>query len=130
MWAQQTHRGIQLLHSHLGGGGPSKCRHMGTGGRGGLMSMQKFAYKFLKGLSRPSKKKGIQKWAGIVVKSEKRSGAVRKDYDWIKGRAAKFHKSSTTFWAKAVSQSKNKQKSAAITHSVDITDLGLPQYYF
>ena len=61
--------------------GPSKCRHMGTGGRGGLMSMQKFPYKFLKGLSRPSKKKGIQKWAGIVVKSEKRSGAVRKDYD-------------------------------------------------
>ena len=74
-------QGIQLLHSHLGGRGPSKCRHMGTGRRGRLMSMQKFPYKFLKGLSRPSKKKGIQKWAGIVVKSEKRSGAVRKHYD-------------------------------------------------
>ena len=26
------------------------------------------------------KERGIQKWAGIVVKSRKRSGAVQKDY--------------------------------------------------
>ena len=36
----------------------------------------------------------MQKWAGIVVKTGKRSGAVRKDYHRIKGTAAKFHKSS------------------------------------
>ena len=33
----------------------------------------------IKGLPNASIKK-LQKWAGIVVKTEKRSGAVRKDY--------------------------------------------------
>ena len=50
-------------------------------------------------------------------KVEIRSGTVRKDYHSIKRRAAKFHKSSITFWVKAVSQPKNKQKSAVITVS-------------
>ena len=39
----------------------------------------------------------------------------------LKGRAAKFHKFSVTFWARVVSQPKNK--SAAVTESMDITDL-------
>ena len=67
------------------------------------------------------KEKGIQKWVGIVVKSVKRSGAVQKYYHWIKGRAAKFHKSSITFWDKAVLQPKNEQKSTAVTQSVGVS---------
>ena len=39
------------------------------------------------------------------------------------GKAAKFQKSSITFLEKAVSQPENKQKSAAITQLVGITDL-------
>ena len=41
----------------------------------------------------------------------------------LKGRAAKFHKHSITFWVKAVSQPKNKPKSAAATQSLDVTNL-------
>ena len=41
----------------------------------------------------------------------------------LKGRATRFHKLSITFWAKAALQPKNKQKSAAATQSMDITDL-------
>ena len=33
----------------------------------------------------------------------------------LKGRVTKFHKSSITFWVKAVLQAKPKQKSAAVT---------------
>ena len=40
----------------------------------------------------------------------------------LKGRVAKFHKPSITLWAKAVSQHKNKRKSAATTQSIDITN--------
>ena len=39
----------------------------------------------------------------------------------LKGRAAKFHKSSITLWEKAVSQPKNKRKSAGATQSMNIT---------
>ena len=68
------------------------------------------------------KERRIQKWAEILVKSRKRSGAAQKAIIWIKGTAAKFHKSSITYLAKAVLQPKNKQQSAAITQSVGITD--------
>ena len=85
------------------------------------MSVQKFALNFSKVYLDFQKEKGIQKWVGIVVKSVKRSEAMRKYYHWIKRRAAKFHKSSIKFWDKAVSQPKNKQKSAAVTQSVDVS---------
>ena len=45
-----------------------------------LVSKTTLAYKSLKSLSRPSKKKGIQKWAGIVVESGKWSEAAEKDF--------------------------------------------------
>ena len=38
-------------------------------------------------------------------------------------RAAKFHKSSVTFWAKANLQPKNKKKSLVATESMGIADL-------
>ena len=41
----------------------------------------------------------------------------------LKGRAAKFHKSSVTFWAKASLQPKNEQNAAATTESMEINDL-------
>ena len=41
----------------------------------------------------------------------------------LKDRAARFHKSSIAFRGKAVLQWKNKQKSAAVTQSVNTTDL-------
>ena len=40
----------------------------------------------------------------------------------LKGRAAKFHKSIITFWAKAKLQQKNKQESAGTIQSMDISD--------
>ena len=63
-------------------------------------------------LPRPTKREAIQKKAGIMVKSEKRLGAIRKE---LKERAVKFHKSSEKFWEKANLQSKNTQKCAAAT---------------
>ena len=75
------------------------------------------------------KEKGIQKWEGIAVKYEKMSGTVWEDYHLTKReRAAKFYKSSITFWAKVVSQPKNIQKSAATTQSLGIIQT-LPQCY-
>ena len=41
----------------------------------------------------------------------------------LKVKARKFNKSSITFWAKAVWQSKTKQMSAAVTQLMDITKL-------
>ena len=69
------------------------------------------------------KERGIQKWAEIVVeKVEKDQEQHKKTIIWIKGTAVKFHKSSVTYWAKAVLQPKNKQQFAAITQSVGIAD--------
>ena len=52
-----------------------------------------------------------------MVKSEE-----QKQYEKIivelKGRAAKFHKSNITFWAKANLQLKNKQNSVLVTQSI------------
>lgn len=45
-----------------------------------------------------------------VVKSEKRSGAVRRDTIELKWRVEKFHVYSITFWAKAVLQPKKTPK--------------------
>ena len=59
----------------------------------------------------------------IVVKRKKDQKQYEKTIIELKGRAAKFHKSSLTFLAKAVSQPKKKQKSAAVTKSMDITDV-------
>lgn len=36
----------------------------------------------------------------------------------LKGRAVKFRKSNTTFWAKANLQLKNKENSALVTQSI------------
>ena len=85
---------------------------MRTGERGSYQCEQ--LPEFLKYLfiQTQTKKKRIQKWIGIVVKSIKILGTVRKTIIGLKGRAAKFHKSSITFWVKAVLQPKNKQKSA------------------
>ena len=41
----------------------------------------------------------------------------------LKGRGATSHKSSKTFWEIAALQPKNRQKSAALTLSMEITDL-------
>ena len=91
---------------------------------GGLCHFKRAPTNVWKAYPDLQKEKGIQKWARIVVKGEKRSGTVRKDIE-LKGRAAKFHKSSLTFWAKTFLQPRNKQKSAAVTHSMDITDFGI-----
>ena len=89
------------------------------------MSMQMFAYKFLKGLSRPSKRKKEYRYGQeLQLKVKKHQEQNEKTIIELKGRAAKFHKSSLTFWAKAVSQPRNKQKPAAVTNSVDTTNLG------
>ena len=58
----------------------------------------------------------------LWLKVEKDEEQHEKTIIWIKGRPVKFHKSSITFWAKAVLQPQNKQQSVAITQSVGITD--------
>ena len=57
------------------------------------------------------------------LKVEKDQEQYKKTIIELKGRAAKFFKSSTICWAKALSEPKNKQKSAAVTQSMDVTDL-------
>ena len=113
--------GIQLIRSQ-GGGGPSTA-NVCEPGEEGSCQCERSPINFRNAYPNLQKEKGIQKWAGIVVKSGKRSGAVRKVYLLIKRRAAKLHKSSITFWSKAVSHPKNKQMAAAVTQSVDIADL-------
>ena len=107
--------GIQLLRLHLGGGqGASIYNNMQIGKGRGLCQCERSPINYWKAYSDLQKERGIQKWAGIVVKSRKRSGAAQKTIIWIKGRAVKFHKSSITYSLKAVLQPK-KQQSAAIT---------------
>ena len=60
---------------------------------------------------------------------EKDQDQYKKTIIELKGRAAKFHKFSIAFWAKTVLLAKNKQKSATVTESVDITNLEI-KYYF
>ena len=68
------------------GRGSIKMRTYANWGIGGLKSVGRFAYKFLKGLSRTSKKKRKkEKREGRIVhelwlKKERRSGAIRKGY--------------------------------------------------
>ena len=80
----------QLIRSPLGGGGgPSKRKRMRTGERGSCQCEQLpefLKYLFIQTLT---KKKRIQKWIGIVVKSIKILGTVRKDYHWIKRESCK-----------------------------------------
>ena len=59
----------------------------------------------------------------MVKKGKKIRGSTKKTIIYIKGAAAKFHKSSITFWVKAFSQPKYKQKLAAITQLMGVTDL-------
>ena len=68
------------------------------------------------------KKDEYRKGQKFWLKVEKDQEQHKKTIIWIKGTAAKFHKSSITYLAKAVLQPKNKQQSAAITQSVGITD--------
>ena len=79
------------------------------------MSVRTFAYKLLKGLSRPSKRKEYRNGRELWLEVEKDQEQHKKTIIWIKGRAMKFHKSSITYWEKAALQPKNKQQSAAIT---------------
>ena len=58
----------------------------------------------------------------LWLKVEKDQEQHKKTIIWIKGRAVKFHKSSITYWAKAVLQPKNKQQAESFTQSVGITD--------
>ena len=60
-------------------------------GRRVLIPVQMFTYKFFERLIQTLKKKGIQKWAGIAMKSGQRSGAAWKVYHWMKERAVNFH---------------------------------------
>ena len=59
----------------------------------------------------------------MVKKGKKIRGSTKKTITYIKGRAAKFHKSSKTFWVKAFLQPKYKQKLAAITQLMGVTHL-------
>ena len=71
------------------------------GGRRGSFQYESLPINFWKACPDLQKEKEIHKWAGIVFKSGERSGAALKDY-YLK---------------------ENKQKSGAVTQSVDITDL-------
>ena len=85
--------GIQLLRSHLrgkwGGGGLSKCalRAYANHGEGGIMSMRRFTYKFLKGLFRPSKKKEYRNGQELWLKAKKDQEQYVKTIVELKGRA-------------------------------------------
>ena len=52
----------------------------------------------------------------LWLKVEKDQEQHKKTIIWIKGRAVKFHKSSITYWAKAVLQPKNSN-SLQLWHS-------------
>ena len=43
----------------------------------------------------------------------------------LKGKASNFHKFSKIFWAKVISQPKNKQKCTAATQSMGMIDLDI-----
>ena len=80
----------QLIRSPLGGGRRSiKTQTYENRGKG-LISMRTIAWIFeILIYPDPHKKKRIQKWIGIVVKSIKILGTVRKDYHWIKRESCK-----------------------------------------
>ena len=62
---------------------------------------------------------GLELWLNVKKDQKQHENTIIE----LKGRAGKFCKSSRTFWAKAVSQPKNKQKFAGATKLMDITDL-------
>ena len=58
------------------------------------MSVGAFAYKLLKGLSRPSKRKRNRNWQELWLKVEKDQEQHKKTIISIKARAVRFHESS------------------------------------
>ena len=78
--------GIQLLRLHLGdrgvggGQGASIYKNMQIGEGGGSCQCERAPINYWKAYPDLQKERGIQKWAGIVVKSRKRLGAAQKDY--------------------------------------------------
>ena len=76
-----TEEGIQLLYLQFGGEGVlQNAKVCKLGERGDSRQSEHLPVNFSKAYPDLQKEKGIQKWAGILVKSGKRSTAVQKEY--------------------------------------------------
>ena len=96
---------IQLLRSHVGGReGPSKCERIRTGRRGANVNANVHPMIFESLIQTFKKKKEYKNGQELWLKVEKDQEQYEKTIVDLKGIAAKFHKSSITFCAKAVSQ--------------------------
>ena len=68
------------------------------------------------------KKKEYRDEKELWLKVKKDQEQYETTFTELKGTAVKFHKLNITFWVKAISQPKNKQKAAPATQSMDITN--------
>ena len=80
---------MQLLHSHSGREGDENVQVCKPGERG-LISMRMFVYKFLKGLSRPSKRKTNTEMDRNYGSEWRKIRNSTKTITELKGTVAKF----------------------------------------
>ena len=85
---------------------------------GGSRQCEPLPINYWKAYQDLQKERRIQKWKyrlqKLWLKVEKDQEQHKNTIIWIKRRAVKFHKSSITYWEKAILQPKNKQQPAAI----------------